>query len=149
MSLPLPMNAERILAARMKGMRPADMVIVSLVGKVPTENPLVLAECGKSYDWRWVRGLDLCIYLADDLDWPGLAKRVMLARPEHVELWNPAGQWGAHLYLVPTAQDVEKPVSMWRYDLDFLPWMEFQNKDFMERRVYERDEKGIPYAAYP
>lgn len=147
MTAQLPTNAEAIVRARLKGFKPADMVIVSMVGPVETENPIVLAKSGVSYDWRWARGLDVCMYLRDDADWPDTLLAIAKARPEHLNLWNHADGWGASVYLIPTAQDVERPVNMWRYELDFLPWMDFQNRDFIERRQYARDNNGVPYAA--
>lgn len=125
-------NAEAILAARMKGLKPADMVIVSLVGPVGMDNPTVFAKPNVSYDWRWVRGLDVCLYLNDDQEWPDLLKSVALQRPEHLNLWSHSGEWGAKVYLIPTAADIAKPVRSWKYELDFLPWLDFQNKDFIK-----------------
>lgn len=125
-------NAEAILAARMKGLKPADMVIVSLVGLVGMDNPTVFAKPNVSYDWRWVRGLDVCLYLNDDQEWPDLLKSVALQRPEHLSLWSHSGEWGAKVYLIPTATDIAKPVRSWKYELDFLPWLDFQNKDFLK-----------------
>ena len=58
--------------------------------------------------------------------------------------WNDVGNWGATIYLVPTPADVEKPVRYWKYDLDFLPWMNFQNDDFLIGRRYVRDQNGFP-----
>jgi hypothetical protein len=149
MTLPLPENAMPILQARMKGSRPADLVIVSLRGRVLTQQPLVLAEPGAAYDWRWLRGLDVCVYVPDGDDWAATLKAIALARPAHLNVWNPAGRCGAHVYLVPTAQDVVKPVSMWTYELSFMEWMDFQNKDFVKGRSYARGPGGVPYAVDP
>jgi hypothetical protein len=146
MKLPLPENAGLILQARMKGLRPAGMVVISLIGAVLTSPALVLAKPGAAYDWRWARGLDVCLYLRDEDDWPTSLMAIALARPAHLNLWNQAGEWGAHVYLVPSAEDVAKPVSMWKYELDFLPWMDFQNRDFVAGRSYARDAGGMPYA---
>jgi hypothetical protein len=79
----------------MKGLRPADMVVVSLLGAVRMPNPVVLAKPGASYDWRWVRGLDVCLYPRDEDDWPDTPKAIALARPVHLDPWNPSGKWGA------------------------------------------------------
>lgn len=144
MNLPLAAGAKQILDARLRGQRPADMVLVSLGEPIKTVNPVVLAECGQRYDWRWVRGLDVCVYMTNDDDWPSIAKDIALCRPEHLELWNRADEWGARVYLIPTANDVEKPVQYWRYDLDFSPWLDFQNDDFKAMRRYARDESGFP-----
>lgn len=137
MSLPLPFGADPILKARLKGMKPADMVIVSMVGPVFVENPVVRVKFGDRYDWRWVRGLDVCMYIDEETDWFVMLKEIALQRPEHLSLWTPAGQWGSKVYLIPTAQDVSKPVSQWKYELDFLPWMDFQNKDYIECKSYQ------------
>jgi hypothetical protein len=149
MTLPLPKNAEPIVRARMKGLRPAGLVIVSLRGRVLTQQPLVLAESGAAYDWRWVRGLDVCVYVDDRNEWALILKAIALAEPAHLDVWNPDGQWGAHVYLVPTAEDVSKPVSMWIRELDFLEWMAFQNRDFVTGRTYARGPGGVPYAIDP
>jgi hypothetical protein len=149
MTLPLPKKAEAIVQARMKGLRPAGLVIVSLCGRVLTQQPLVLAEPGVAYEWRWVRGLDVCVYVGDRDDWALTVKAIALAEPANLDVWNPDGQWGAHVYLVPTAEDVDKPVSMWVRELDFLEWMDFQNKDFVTGRTYARGLGGVPYAVDP
>lgn len=141
----LATNADKILAARLRGMKPADMVIVSLVGPVAAENPVVLAEALDAYDWRWVRGLDVCMYLNDEQDWPGILKAIALHRPASLTLWNLMDQWGAEVYLVPAAADMGRPVRHWKYELDFLPWMDFQNTDFAYRRTYGRNEYGVPF----
>lgn len=124
-------NADRIIAARLRGVKPADMVIVSTVGPLWVANPVVFARPGEPYDWRWVRGLDLCLYADDDAHaWGALLKQIALHRPEHLNVWSHTGQWGAKVYLVPTADDVALPVRRWQYELDFLPWMQFQNEGF-------------------
>lgn len=138
-------GAQAIIAQRMKGYKPADMVIVSLCGKVKTNNPLVLADASKAYDWRWVRGLDVCLYIADAVDWPGLMKAIALCRPDNLCLWDHGGAWGATVYLPPTVDDLGKPRRFWKFELDFLPWLDCQNDDFLHCRTYERDEYGIPY----
>lgn len=149
MAAPLPPGAEPILKSRMKGFKPADMVIVSAVGPVVTENPLVRIKAAEQYDWRWARGLDVCMYIADEDDWHIPLKAIALQRPEHLTLWTPAGQWGANVYLIPTARDISRPVSLWQYELDFLPWLDFQNQDFIDGRTYGRTPGGVPYAVSP
>lgn len=139
-------HADKIIAARVKGFRPADMVMVFLSAAQKTDNPFVIAKPGIAYDWRWVRGLDVCMYVNDADDWGALAKDIAMQHPDYLGIWNYESKWGARVYLVPTADDVAKPKRQWRFDIDFLIWMDFQNKDFIERRRYERDENGIPYA---
>lgn len=139
-------NAQAILDARMKGRKPADMVIISLVGPVGMDNPTVFADPDKSYDWRWCRDLDVCVYLDDAQDWPDVVMAISKARPQHMSLWSHSASWGAKVYLVPRADEVGRPARAWKYELDFLPWMDFQNSDFINCTTYDRDKNGIPHA---
>ena len=142
----IPSGAEKIITARVKGFRPADMVLIFVKKQQASANPLVVADAHVAYDWRWVRGLEVCLMVNDDDDWGVMAKDVAKQRPGFLGIWNYVGNWGATIYLVPTADDVHKPVRQWFYDLDFLPWMEFQNDDFLNCRTYARNEYGVPYA---
>jgi hypothetical protein len=139
----LALNAEPILKARLRGFRPEAMVIASLVGHVHAENPIVRAAPGVDYDWRWVRGIEVCAYVGDEPNWHETVQAIARQRPDWLGLWNCAGHWGANVYLIPTADDVSKPVREWAYELDFLPWLEFQNDDFMAGRSYRRTPEGI------
>lgn len=144
---PLPLNAKPILDARMRGFKPSDMVIVSMVGHVESQNPVVRAIPATDYDWRWVRDLEVCVYIGERLDWLDTLKAIAKQRPDYLCVWNSFGHWGAHVYLIPTADDVAKPVRDWTYELDYLAWLEFQNGDFIEGRTYQRNAHGIPYAS--
>lgn len=142
----IPNGAEKIIAARVKGYRPADMVLIQLGRSRDSGNPTVVADTHIAYDWRWVRGLDVCLVVNDADEWPDMAKDIAKQRPGYIGIWNDVGNWGATIYLVPTPADVSKPVRYWKYDLDFLPWMDFQNEDFLVGRRYARDETGFPHA---
>lgn len=139
-------NAQHILDARLQGKKPVDMVIISLVGPVGMDNPTVFADPGTAYDWRWCRGLDVCVYLDDSQDWPDVMLAIARARPQHMNLWSHNGKWGAKVYLVPRADDIGKPVRQWKFELDFMPWQDFQNADFINCTTYERDKNGMPHA---
>jgi hypothetical protein len=68
-ALPLARNAQSILDARMVGMKPADAVLVSMVGALPWPNPTVYAEPGVRYDWRWAEGMDrICLVVKPGVD---------------------------------------------------------------------------------
>lgn len=142
-------GAEPILRARLRGLRPAELVIVSLVGGLPVSNPVVRARAELAYDWRWVRELDLCLYMNLGQDWVTLLKAIALQRPARLYVWCDGAGWGAQVYLVPTAEDVARPVRLWGFELDFLPWMDFQNSDFLTGRSYARGPGGMPYAVDP
>lgn len=146
MGLILAQNAEPILAARMKGKKPVDMVIVSMVGPVVTQNPIVFAKPDEQYDWRWVRDLDVCVYMDGDVDWQALLLDVALQLPAHLSLWDSGAKWGTAVHLIPRASDIGRPRRAWKFEIDFSPWMDFQNDDFAVGRTYQRNEYGVPYA---
>jgi GNAT superfamily N-acetyltransferase len=148
-TLPLARNAQAILQARLRGLKPDEMVMVSLVGRIESGNQTVFARWDDLLDWRWVRGLDICVRIGDEPTWAGIVKAIALQRPDYLCLWHETQRWGVGVYLVPTAADVAKPVRLWSYELDFLEWLDFQNRDFIEGRTYERDDNGIPYESHP
>lgn len=139
-------HADKIIAARLKGMRPADMVMIFLNRPQKTNNPFVIAKPGIAYDWRWVRGLDVCLHVTDADDWGAMAKDIAMQHPDYLGIWNYEGKWGTRVWLLPTADDVTKPKRQWRFEIDFSIWLDFQNRDFIECRRYARNEYGIPYA---
>jgi hypothetical protein len=139
----LALNAQPILNARLRGFKPDELVIASLVGHVHAANHTVRAAPGIDYDWRWVRGLEVCVYVGDAPNWYDTVKAIARQRPEWLGLWSTAEHSGANVYLIPTADDVAKPVREWAYELDVLPWLDFQNDDFMHGRTYRRTPEGI------
>lgn len=125
-------NAKQIIDARLRGLKPSDLVLVSMVGHVNAENHVVRADPGVVYDWRWVRDLELVMVVGERCDWADTMKAIGLQRPTYLGLWNGAGRWGAHAYLIPSAADVARPVARWTYELDFLPWLDFQNEEYLQ-----------------
>ncbi|MES2323257.1 MAG: hypothetical protein V4633_13415 [Pseudomonadota bacterium] len=130
----LPLSAASIVAARLKGMKPEEMIRVSLVGALCAGNHVVHAKPGILHDWRWVRDLDVCLYVEPSTDWATTLKEIALQRPAFMSLWDVRGEWGAKVYLIPTKDDIEqcRPVVKWEYELDFLPWLDFENAVFLE-----------------
>jgi len=129
-------GAQKIIAARANGMKPADMVIVSLVGVPATENPYVTARVDEQYDWRWVRNLDIGVYVQDDDDWSETVKAMMMHKPLYLCVWNVPGKWGARVWLEPQRDEIHKPQSMWKWEIDFTLWLDFQNEDFAAGKRY-------------
>ena len=65
MTIKPPYGADGILNLRKQGKRPADMVLISLIGPLQGENtPVVIAQTGRRYDWRFLAGLE-CLIVAD------------------------------------------------------------------------------------
>lgn len=142
----IPTNAAPIIAARLKGRKPAELIRVSLVGSLCHGNHVVYADPAIAYDWRWTRDLDVCLHIGPSANWVDTLKAIALQRPAYLNVWNTYEHWGAKVYLVPTADDLAYAPKDWLYELDFLPWLEFQNQDFMTGRTYARNEKGVPHA---
>lgn len=62
MNIALPYGAESILTLRKNGRRPAEMVLVSLVGPLYGEtNPVVIAKAVRQYDWRFLIDLEVLV----------------------------------------------------------------------------------------
>jgi hypothetical protein len=142
----IALNAQPIVDARLRGFKPSELILVSMIGHVHAENHTVRAIPGAAYDWRWVHGLEVCMYVGERQDWVDTVKAIALQRPDYLCLWNCFEHWGARVYLVPTADDIVRPVRQWAYELDFLPWMDYQNDDFLECRTYSRTPEGMPHA---
>ena len=57
----LPYGAQEIVQLRSQGKRPADLILVSMMGLLKDEiNPVVIAK-DQSYDWRFLHGLNVMI----------------------------------------------------------------------------------------
>lgn len=56
-----PYGAAEIIAMRSSGKRPADTVLVSLIGPLRERGPVVIAQPGRAYDWRFIVGLDVLL----------------------------------------------------------------------------------------
>lgn len=126
----LPQGAKDIVAARMNGLKPADMIIVSLIGPPREANPTVYVNPTAAYDWRWAVELKLCIYTNQRTPWLETAKAIAGARPEWLGLWDVDAFQGADVYALPRVDDIAKPASQWRWELHFMPWLGFQNYQF-------------------
>lgn len=123
-------NAESIIVARQKGLKPAGLILVSLVGRITERNHTVYAKSGVEYDWRWVRGLQICIYASQASMWRPVANAIAAERPAYLALWDAYRHQGTDIFFIPHVDDIEKPKSEWRWKLDFLPWLPFQNEVF-------------------
>jgi hypothetical protein len=123
-------NAQPIADARASGFRPAEMIIVSLVGRLDELNHTVHASTQKSYDWQWAKGLDVCIFAASGVDWVTTAKAILDAKPRWLGIWDVNRLEGAEIWLHPDVRDIQKPRDQWRWTIDFIPFLSFQNKEF-------------------
>lgn len=123
-------GAQQIFDARKKGLKPAEMILVSLIGRINEQNHTVHANPRNSYDWIWARGLQVCIYTSPGVEWKPVARSIASERPSFLAVWDADNRQGANVYLLPHPADIDKPKTQWRWVLDFLPWLPSQNKEF-------------------
>lgn len=96
----VPYGAQEIIDNRMIGKRPADMVLVSLVGPLREANPVVVAKPGRAYDWRFLARLEVLIVVSSAID-RGAVKRVVDAvlphKPDYLGVWFADRQAGMNV----------------------------------------------------
>jgi len=96
----VPYGAQEIIDNRMIGKRPADMVLVSLVGPLREANPVVVAKPGRAYDWRFLARLEVLIVASTAID-RGAVKRVVDAvlphKPDYLGVWFADRQAGMNV----------------------------------------------------
>lgn len=126
----IPHGAQRIIDARNKGMKPAELVLVSLIGRLNEANPCVYADPRREYEWFWTRGLQLCIFASAEVNWRPVALSIKRQSPSSLYLWDADRREGAEVFLIPNMADLDKPRSEWRLALNFLPWLPSQNEEF-------------------
>lgn len=130
----LPFNGERLLSNRLGGRHPKDTVLVSYIGKHPEYNSshIMYATPGKQYDWRFLKGLDVCLLVK-----PGISgmDKVMLEiakiiYPGRLFAWDIVRLVGAQAHAFPTLESLDFPRERWRYELDVTPWLKCENDDY-------------------
>lgn len=86
----IPYGASEIIALRSKGKRPADMVLVSLVGPLREVNPVVIARPERSYDWRFLTGLEVMVVAAMNVPSEQIARvrnSILGVSPAYLGIW--------------------------------------------------------------
>ena len=86
----LPYNGQQILELRQNGKRPADMVLVSLIGWLGEQNPCVLAKPGRRYEWGFLADLDVLVVANSEVgrdDVRAVVSAVLESRPAYLGLW--------------------------------------------------------------
>lgn len=129
----IPLGGQRIADARLAKKRPADMVIVSLVGVLDELNPIIVLNTERKveYEWWFLHNLKVMVYTSRVVkNWRGVLEAIAKCKPSYLGVWDVENQEGADVYYHPTPESIEKPQSEWQWKLDFLPWLAFQNKDY-------------------
>jgi len=86
----LPYGAREIVETRTIGKRPADMVLVSLVGPLREVNPVVVAKPERCYDWRFLVDLQVLIVASSSTSKESVARLVRSIgehQPQYLGVW--------------------------------------------------------------
>ena len=127
----MPYGAMPILKARQQRKKPADMVLVSMIGALPDEaNPVVIVDKPLAYDWQWIRGLSACFW-ASPKDYMGNhIFEAAKARPAAMYLWDCANEKGYDLSVLPTVESIDLPQPQWDWRIHADRWLSSQEKQF-------------------
>ncbi|MCB4360919.1 hypothetical protein [Quatrionicoccus australiensis] len=96
----LPYGAAEIVALRSTGKRPADMLLISLIGPLRETNPVIVAQPSRSYDWRFLVALPALIVASTDTpNLSNIAKAIDAAAPASLSVWFADRQDGINVLL--------------------------------------------------
>lgn len=126
----LPTGAKKIVEARLKGFKPDEMIIVSIVGRINEPNHTIFANPNGEYDWQFLTGLQVCVYTDEATPWLPTVMNIAKVKPVFLGLWDAERHEGADVWYLPDAATIDKPKTQWRWKIDFLPWLPFQNREF-------------------
>jgi hypothetical protein len=126
----LPSGAKAIVESRKRGMKPADMLIISLVGETGESNHTIHANPEGQYDWRWLVGLNACIFLRFNLNWKPITMAIAQGKPHWLGLFDVDRFQGADVYALPVIEDIDKPADQWRHQLALFRWTQHDNERF-------------------
>ena len=96
----IPYGAAEILDLRKSGKRPADMVIVSLIGPLREINPIIVANPSRAYDWTFLVDLPVLVVANSDTtrnDVRSVLDAIKAQPARSLTLWLADCQNGRHL----------------------------------------------------
>ena len=125
-----PIGAAQILQARMAGNKPADLVIISLVGPLAEANPVIQAT-GHAHDWRFCRGLKVCVFGKVGTPNRQVAIAIGSQFPAWLGVWDVESREGADViaHLKDAAMD-KRDFELSDWTAMFWPWSQWENKRF-------------------
>lgn len=128
----IPKGAKPIIDARLRGQKPDELILVSLIGPIGEKNHTVFVNPNGTYDWRWVIGLKLCLIV--NAQTRQAARDLFLTigqeSPIQLHIWNADQFKGARVVVLPNPADIEKPRANWRWASEIDPWSDFDNENF-------------------
>lgn len=98
MAAQLPYGAAEIVALRSTGKRPADLLLISLIGPLRETNPAISAQPSRSYDWRFVVALPVVVIAETATQRLGLiVKAIDGESPQSLSVWFADKQDGVNI----------------------------------------------------
>lgn len=96
----LPYGAREIAELRSAGKRPADLVLVSLIGPLREFNPVIVAKPGRAYEWRFLVGLHVAIVVdTETANLPDVVNAIDAVKPATLSVWFADRQDGVNVAL--------------------------------------------------
>ncbi len=129
----MPYGALPILRARKCGQRPADMVLISMIGALPGEsNPVVIADKPVTYEWGWLKGLHACFWTHPK----GYSSKHILdaykANPAALYLWDCVNLKGYDIMVLPSLDSISRPHDEWVWRVHADRWLPSAEREFLE-----------------
>lgn len=94
----LPYGAREIAELRSTGKRPADLILVSFIGPLREQNPVIVAKPGRAYDWRVLVGLSVAVVVTTDTpSLAGIVNTIDSANPASLSVWFADRQDGLNI----------------------------------------------------
>lgn len=124
-------GAEPIRQARLAGKMPDELIIVSLVGPLDESNRVVIAHPAMTYDWRMMRGLQVCVFAKQRTPLRKTVRDIGCKLPAKLFLWDVDAKEGADCIVCLTDKGMDKI----RHDAGdveviYWPWTAYENKQF-------------------
>lgn len=96
----LPYGGLEIAQLRATGKRPADLVLVSLIGPLRESNHVIVAKAGRAYEWRFLVGIHVAIVVeTETAKLPDVVRAIEAAKPATLSVWFADRQDGVNLAL--------------------------------------------------
>lgn len=133
----LPEGGSLILNARIKGMTPADPVVISFMSERLDCEPVVYAEASGRYDWRFLKDLSCYVFMPSDM--PNKLTHLNAMGPilkSPIEVFYPDLSDGQTYYWSPNLESVEEVIAGKRkhaniiYELEPWVWLDYMKREF-------------------
>lgn len=126
----IPTNAIKIIELRKRGYKPDEMIIVSLVGRLDELNHVIYADYRKEYDWKFLKGLEVCIFANSAVDYKKTLLAIAKVKTSFLGLWDVDRLEGADFNYLPNLEPLHKPNHALKMSLYPNIWINMQNKMF-------------------